>query len=33
VTGDTLLFFTAAFLWTELLAAIQSVPVELLATA
>jgi hypothetical protein len=26
--GDTLLFFTAAFYWTELLAAIQSVPAE-----
>jgi putative sterol carrier protein len=26
--GDTLMFFTAAFFWTELLAAIQSVPVE-----
>jgi hypothetical protein len=29
--GDTLMFFTAAFFWTELLAAIQSVPVEMLA--
>jgi SCP-2 sterol transfer family len=28
--GDTLLFFMAAFFWTELLAAIQSVPVEVL---
>jgi hypothetical protein len=28
--GDTLMFFTAAFFWTELLAAIQSVPVEVL---
>jgi hypothetical protein len=27
--GDTLMFFTAAFFWTELLAAIQSVPVEI----
>ena len=26
--GDTLMFFTAAFFWTELLAAIQSVPTE-----
>ncbi|MGH3274051.1 MAG: hypothetical protein ACRDNZ_06950 [Streptosporangiaceae bacterium] len=26
--GDTLLFFMAAFYWTELLAAIQSVPAE-----
>jgi len=26
--GDTLQFFTAAFFWTELLAAIQSVPVD-----
>jgi len=26
--GDTLMFFTAAFFWTELLAAIQSVPAE-----
>jgi hypothetical protein len=26
--GDTLQFFMAAFFWTELLAAIQSVPVE-----
>jgi hypothetical protein len=31
--GDTLMFFTAAFFWTELLAAIQSVPAEVLATA
>ena len=31
--GDTLQFFTAAFFWTELLAAIQSVPAEILATA
>jgi hypothetical protein len=31
--GDTLQFFTAAFFWTELLAAIQSVPAEVLATA
>lgn len=29
--GDTLQFFMAAFYWTELLAAIQSVPVQLLA--
>ena len=29
--GDTLQFFTAAFFWTELLAAIQSVPAEVLA--
>jgi SCP-2 sterol transfer family len=28
--GDTLMFFTAAFFWTELLAAIQSVPAEIL---
>jgi hypothetical protein len=28
--GDTLQFFMAAFYWTELLAAIQSVPVEVL---
>jgi SCP-2 sterol transfer family len=28
--GDTLQFFMAAFYWTELLAAIQSVPAELL---
>lgn len=28
--GDTLMFFTAAFFWTELLAAIQSDPVEVL---
>jgi hypothetical protein len=26
--GDTLMFFMAAFYWTELLAAIQSVPVN-----
>jgi hypothetical protein len=26
--GDTLMFFTAAFFWTELLAAIQSIPVQ-----
>jgi SCP-2 sterol transfer family len=26
--GDTLMFFTAAFFWTELLAAIQTIPVE-----
>jgi hypothetical protein len=32
-TGDTLMFFTAAFFWTELLAAIQSIPVEALAPA
>lgn len=31
--GDTLMFFTAAFFWTELLAAIQSIPVEVLETA
>ena len=31
--GDTLLFFMAAFFWTELLAAIQSVPVETLQPA
>jgi hypothetical protein len=31
--GDTLMFFTAAFFWTELLAAIQSVPVDLAAPA
>jgi hypothetical protein len=31
--GDTLQFFTAAFYWTELLAAIQSVPVEVLEQA
>ena len=31
--GDTLQFFTAAFFWTELLAAIQSVPAEVLAPA
>lgn len=29
--GDTLQFFMAAFFWTELLAAIQSVPTEVLA--
>jgi hypothetical protein len=29
--GDTLQFFMAAFYWTELLAAIQSVPVEIYA--
>jgi hypothetical protein len=28
--GDTLMFFTAAFFWTELLAVIQSVPVTML---
>jgi putative sterol carrier protein len=28
--GDTLKFFTAAFFWTELLAAIQAVPAEAL---
>ncbi len=28
VKGDTLMFFTAAFFWTELLAAIQTIPVE-----
>jgi len=28
--GDTLQFFMAAFFWTELLAAIQSVPVDVL---
>jgi hypothetical protein len=28
--GDTLQFFMAAFFWTELLAAIQSVPVQAL---
>ena len=28
VKGDTLMFFTAAFFWTELLAAIQMIPVE-----
>jgi hypothetical protein len=28
--GDTLRFFSAAFFWTELLAAIQSIPVETL---
>ena len=26
--GDTLMFFTAAFFWTELLAAIQTIPTE-----
>jgi hypothetical protein len=26
--GDTLMFFTAAFFWTELLAAIQTIPAE-----
>jgi hypothetical protein len=26
--GDTLMFFMAAFYWTELLAAIQSIPVN-----
>ena len=31
--GDTLQFFTAAFFWTELIAAIQSVPVEVLEPA
>lgn len=31
--GDTLMFFTAAFFWTELLAAIQSVPAALPAEA
>jgi putative sterol carrier protein len=31
--GDTLQFFMAAFYWTELLAAIQSVPVEVLEQA
>ncbi len=31
--GDTLMFFTAAFFWTELLAAIQSIPVETLEPA
>jgi SCP-2 sterol transfer family len=31
--GDTLMFFTAAFFWTELLAAVQSIPVEVLETA
>jgi hypothetical protein len=30
--GDTLMFFTAAFFWTELLAAVQSVPVTLAAS-
>lgn len=28
VKGDTLMFFTAAFFWTELLAAIQTIAVE-----
>jgi hypothetical protein len=32
-TGDTLMFFTAAFFWTELLAAIQSIPAETLEPA
>jgi len=31
--GDTLMFFTAAFFWTELLAIIQSVPVTMLEPA
>ena len=31
--GDTLMFFTAAFFWTELLAAIQSIPAEVLEPA
>ena len=31
--GDTLQFFMAAFFWTELLAAIQTVPVELPVSA
>jgi hypothetical protein len=31
--GDTLMFFTAAFFWTELLAAIQSIPVQTPAPA
>jgi hypothetical protein len=31
--GDTLMFFTAAFFWTELLAAIQSIPVETVSPA
>jgi len=31
--GDTLQFFMAAFFWTELLAAIQTVPVQALQTA
>jgi hypothetical protein len=31
--GDTLRFFTAAFFWTELLAAIQSVPADTADTA
>ena len=33
VQGDTLMFFTAAFFWTELLAAIQSIPAEVLEPA
>lgn len=33
VKGDTLMFFTAAFFWTELLAAIQSIPAEVLQPA
>ncbi len=31
--GDTLMFFTAAFFWTELLAAIQTIPAEVPAPA
>ncbi|MDQ6840718.1 MAG: hypothetical protein M3137_20870 [Actinomycetota bacterium] len=31
--GETLWFFTAAFFWTELLAAIQSVPTEVSLSA
>jgi hypothetical protein len=31
--GDTLQFFTAAFFWTELLAAIQSLPADVLEAA
>jgi SCP-2 sterol transfer family len=31
--GDTLMFFTAAFFWTELLAAIQAIPVEVPSAA
>jgi hypothetical protein len=31
--GDTLQFFNAAFFWTELLAAIQTIPVEALEPA
>jgi hypothetical protein len=31
--GDTLMFFTAAFFWTELLAAIQSIPAEVFQAA